>query len=282
MFLKKCILRCYDKIIYVTRDVYDLFTRKKVEVSIGDLMLNRGTIDIGQFLVASRLLDIEAYCEKGDTSFAHQKTTTNSPDYDEEKFNAAFISVIESYKKNGYNGKSLFLLDKDKVLRNGTHRTAMHLYLRIYTAKASVVNRKWPEFDSGYQRLKQTLPVDFFNSVIEKLSEIEKQLVEDGITFNAVLPADQSIFEVLPSIHKNLHVLNEIQLRQVGNEKKRKLVQFRLDSPQYIVSSGLLLSNKITTALKTDKVDNDNCEISRSCFEGKRIYDSLTPLFIKE
>lgn len=276
--MKRVLLLVYDRFVLLYYKVFEFITQKKVTVSIGDLLLNRGVVDISQFLVASRLLDIEAYCKQGNKSFTIQKATTNNPLYDEAKYNAAFIDVIESYLKNGYNGKSLFLLDKEKFLRNGTHRTAMHVYMGIYTAKAKVVNRKWPEFDAGYEKQKNTLSKDVYDAISVRLTDIEKQLIENGVTFNAVIPADMLLTDIFQSIKDDLHVFKEILLNRQKNEQNEKLVLFRIDNPQYVIVKGLLQSKKITDAIEQDRANG--LMVSFSCYEGKQMYDALHPYFI--
>ena len=67
--MKKVLLSIYDWLVYRERDFCDFFTRKKIIVSVGDYMHDRGVYDCIHFIIASELLDIEAFVLKNDESF---------------------------------------------------------------------------------------------------------------------------------------------------------------------------------------------------------------------
>lgn len=288
-YYKKLLLSFYDKIVTFYSSLYDMFTRKEIEVSIGDIMSVRGEIDGVQMIAASRLIDVEAYCQKSDDSFYYQQLLSGKSLYDLSKANQDFKKTIESYRIKGYNGKSHFLLDRDLWLRNGTHRTAMHLYLKIYTAKAYVMNRKYLVFDTLYERYKRDLPSDSFRKIIFKISEISEQLIEDGVSFNAVIPQEKTLLECVSLYQDDIHVKKEICLNLPNDLKlgfgetvltleetsKYKLVLFTLDNPQYEIVSGKLESKKMHFLGKQEGVF-----FSKSCYEGKKLYDCLSPFFV--
>ncbi len=286
--MKNHLLSLYDKIIHLTRSILDFLNSERLFISIGDLMTIRGEIDGNQFLVASRLLDVEAYRKNGDDSFRYQEELSSISEYDKTYWNESFRNTIKSYLNNGYNNKSRLILDKDAILRNGTHRTAMHLNLRIYESKALLVYRKWPFFDMSMKRYGQKLPQGSYFDIMHKLEEIQDQLLSDGVSFCALV--SKSEYKKNNLLIDGLKINRTIDLMLPDNiviklDKKtfycRKgmyvLILFTLSQPNYIVSSHKLISNTILNSTIP------YCTfVSLSCYEGKHIYDQLTPYFLKE
>lgn len=289
--MKKVLLSIYDWLVYRERDFCDFFTRKKIIVSVGDYMHDRGVYDCIHFIIASELLDIEAFVLKNDESFTWQKAIETSyyggNNLDDTLRLLNFRNVILSYKQNGYNGKSYFLLDRNKMLRNGTHRTALHLFYKIYTAKAYVVNRQYPDFDELFERYQRDFPSCLFMALDSKLEQIRQQLIADGVSFCAIIPNDTSLGDTLPLIGSSIDVKKELKLNKLSKEIytslnlnttfEYKIVLFTLYDPQYEVVTGLLESKKI----KNIDIPK-HTYISKSCYEGKKIYDALKPYFINE
>ena len=285
MNIKSLLLSNYDRLVCLKRDLYDYFTRKEVLVSVGDLIQDRGILDGTLLIVASRLLDIESYFNRHDETFWWQKKMSDIVDYNDEEWRAIFKSIIRSYQEKGYNGKSHFLLDRNRMLKNGTHRIALHLYYKIYTAKVYAVNREYPFFDALYERFRKNLQPGYFIALENKLEQIRQQLISDGVSFCAVIPRDVSLGKLFYSIKSSIHVKWELRLCKLSEEVsdslklnaniEYKLVLFTLDDPQYELIFGLLESQKIKHAGIPE-----GCYVSRSCYEGKNAYDLLTPYFI--
>lgn len=292
MGIKKVFLCIYDKAFLLKERIYDLMTRKEIIVSIGELMSYRGFEDGTQFLVASRLLDVESYINNKDTSFRFQKMMTLCGKADVSFFNdesarTIFSGLIKSYLEKGYNGKSHFLLDKDCLLRNGTHRTALHIYLKDYTAKAYVLKRKFSVFDDCYSNFKNNLQKDVFLTVENRLENIRKELIENGVSFCAVLPNIISLTELFDDIYERRSMLLKKDFANsfhficnsfdLIDNQIYKLVLFTLKDPDYKVVNGYLESAKIKNQRWPSGV-----YVSRSCYEGKKIYDALKPYFIND
>ena len=215
-------------------------------------------------------------CGKTDISF-----------FNDGRERAAFRDLIQSYMEKGYNGKSHFLLDRDCLLRNGTHRTALHIYLKDYTAKAYVLKRKFSVFDDSYSNFKNNLQKDVFLTVEDRLENIRKELIENGVSFCAVLPNIISLTELFDDICERRSMLLKKDFANsfhfmcnsfdpIDNQIY-KLVLFSLKDPNYKVVNGYLESAKIKNQRWPSGV-----YISRSCYEGKKIYDALKPYFINE
>lgn len=284
MKIKKILLSKYDRLVYLKRDVYDYLTRKEVKVSLGDLIQDQSVSDGTLLIVASRLMDVEAFVNNHDEKFFWQKKLSGIKYYNDEEWVALFKSIIKSYQEKGYNGKSHFLLDRNQMLRNGTHRTALHLFYKIYTAKAYVVKRQYPLFDELYDKYQRDLQLSTVSALESKLKKIRQQLINDGVSFCAVIPKDASLDGIVPSISSFVHIKKELGLSKLPKEISDslklnttinyKLVLLTLDAPQYEVVSGLLESKKIKNVGIPE-----GCYVCKSCYEGKIIYDRLTPYF---
>ena len=289
MVIKKVLLHIYDKAFLFKDKIYDLLTRNEIVLSIGDVMSLRGFEDGIPFLVASRLIDVELYINNQDCSFQFQKMMTICGKNDISFFNDDrarnnFSSLINSYIEKGYNGKSHFLLDKDCLLRNGTHRAALHIYLKDYTTKAYVLKRKMSDFDDSYSFFKNNLQKDIFFKVNKKLKDIRGGLMEDGVSFCAILPYRISLMELFEDIQESrIMILKEGFANSLPFMSKRfdpldnqiyKIVLFILRDPDYKVVNGYLESTKIG-----NKEFPAGVYVSRSCYEGKKLYDALKPYF---
>lgn len=294
MSVKYLMLNLYDKAFQIWDVIYDFFSRREVIVSIGDLMSFRGSEDGIQILVASRLMDVEAYVVNHDSSFHYQKmmsTCGKTGDfyYDDDKAKTLFENLINSYLKTGYNGQSHFLLDSDYLLRNGTHRAALHLYLKDYTAKAYVLKRKFSDHDKMYEVFKNNLSVDVFKIIMLKLERIREELIERGVSFCAILPRSLMLKDVLgiEKVHEAKSFLLQKEFTKELSTLKLlfspnmnqpyKLVLFTMEEPNYKVVERYLESDIIIMNGRLSET-----YISPSCYIGKQVYDSLKPYFAKE
>lgn len=110
---------------------YDNITAKEIEVSVGDIILQRSNIDHCQFLLSSRMLDVRNYCENNIKNFIYRNTVARAAwgsHHKEEIGNKHFTSLIESYKLKGYDPVSTILVDRDCRLIDGNHRMGTNLY----------------------------------------------------------------------------------------------------------------------------------------------------------
>lgn len=81
--------------------IYDNIFSKETFCSIGDVILKRGTANSHQFLLTTRLLDIEYYKNNNDKSFPFQTTISKKAygeSYNVAAHNKAFIELISSYE----------------------------------------------------------------------------------------------------------------------------------------------------------------------------------------
>lgn len=256
--------------------VYDSITCKRVEFSIGDVMLERTEPYNNQLLVTSRLIDIESYLNGIDMNFSHQYVISRNKygkNFDEIRANNDFKKLIESYRKNGYNRESYLTFDKRLFLCDGNHRMGIHLYDKIEKISAKVYARKvsFPRGCDGFYAAG--LHTDFIEELFEKYNSIQRWLIENGFTFCAFLPFATDKIDLSKDIRHLTIVLKEYEL------KKGKCVQFRLQDPKYFISKGKLVSQR---ALEIEKIlrdrvteNKDSIMISINCLEGKQLLSSL-------
>lgn len=115
-------------------NLYDRLTAKRATISIGDIVNQRTDIENNQFLLTTRLLDIEDYCERGIETFNWQNTISREVygvKHREQDGNNAFVKLINSYRERGYDTSSYFVVDSDLRLLDGNHRMGMNLYMGI-------------------------------------------------------------------------------------------------------------------------------------------------------
>lgn len=256
-------------------DLYDSASCKKIECSIGDILLLRDVPNGSQLLLTSRLLDVDAYLGQGDETFPYQNTISRKKygnNHNEEGGNSSFKALIESYKKFGYNQDSYITCDKNMVLMDGNHRMGLQIHEHIEKVNVRIVGRKWPDteaLDSYYERL---FPTAFMERIFQRFSEIQKWLIGNGMTFCAYLKSENQ--EGINLLNDMRHLCNVLDVKETKCEGV--IVCFSMFNPQYIVKDNQLFSNraaKIENILIGRKCAGDEVIVSKNCLEGKQLYD---------
>ena len=142
MNIKQFLLDTNERRVEFLHERRDRRISQLVDISVGDIMMDWGEFDFVQFIIASRLLDIEAYYS-GDNSFKYQRALAECMypfrQYDAKKLDAQFVKLIKSYEKRGFDVTSPVKIDKAKRLRNGTHRCALNIYHDISEIRSLVL-----------------------------------------------------------------------------------------------------------------------------------------------
>lgn len=128
------ITKFYRAIKIIFENFYDKFSYCVCELSIGDIMLKRGNIDLCQFTTCTRLLDVKHYFLTGKPDFPYQNIVSRKRwgnKHCEEEGNISFKRLIESYNSTGFRINSLFEVYKNFRLLNGTHRSACNLFFNF-------------------------------------------------------------------------------------------------------------------------------------------------------
>ena len=213
--------------------IYDSITEKKATISIGDIVNIRTEIENNQFLLITRLLDIEDYKEKGITSFNWQNTISRKAygnKHREQDGNRAFEELIKSYSKKGYDPSSFFVVDRDLCLLDGNHRMGMNLYMGIDTINVRVLKRKSRNLKSIDWYLSAGLDTSFIEAVNNRLIEIQNVMVDTGNVFCAIV-SDKIIAKDLSFLVniKRRNDFSEIPHNTVGGGILYLLKEYFLD-----------------------------------------------------
>ncbi len=271
--------------------IYDSITEKKATISIGDIVNIRTEIENNQFLLITRLLDIEDYKVKGISSFNWQNTISRKAygnEHREQDGNRAFEELIKSYSKKGYDPSSYFVVDRDLCLLDGNHRMGMNLYMGIDTINVRVLKRKSRSLKSIDWYLSAGLDTSFIEAVNNRLIEIQNVMVDTGNVFCAIV-SDKIIAKDLSFlvIIKKMNDFSEIPHNTVWGSyslpSQGLFLRFTLNDPQYYIKNGNAYSKRIEEIRKViGKRTADSFVISRNCLEGKQLYELIRPYLKKD
>lgn len=173
--------------------IYDSVAAKKGKASIGDILTAKTNQQSPMhYLVASRVLDVEDYCEKDSNDFSWQNTISYAmygEKHDRALGDSRFTSLIESYKAKGYDESSVLMVDKNFTLADGTHRTGCNLYFGNTLMSVRMVFRSITNGITPDWMRQHGIGEDFIRTVSCKLEEIKKSLVQTGNTLAMVITA---------------------------------------------------------------------------------------------
>lgn len=265
----------------IVTNIYYRCSYDVCELSIGDIMLKRVAIDSCQFTACTRLLDVKHYEHSGVSDFPYQNTISRKlwgVNHQEEKGNRNFEELICSYKKNGFDNNSLFELDKQIVLLNGTHRTSCNIYFNYNIIRARVLRRCISQVYLPLKQLALDLEPKFTEEVMDEYDNIQKYLIETGNTFVALMTSDiySKICHEIKHLVTILKVSDFIDLNGVvGFEGK--MVQFSLAKPDYKIVDHRLCSCYATTIrdLYCNRYNGGGILFSLSCLEGVKLFNSV-------
>lgn len=283
--LKSLIIQSVDKTL-----------SKSCTCSIGDLLLEHGEKHPFQFIVASRLLDIENFHNNGNTEFLYQNAVARilwGQRHDEDGGNQKFLDLINSYSEFGHKSSSILQVDRNYVLENGTHRVAACLYYGYYQVNIMRLPRKLGRIKHEYHWdwfLRNPVPTPIINAISERYDNIQCQLVATGDTFVCVVSNSVYNSQFIEDLGKLVTILktSKYSLKKAGSSNKdiRKeeipecgfLIQFSIKEPSYKIISCRLISER---AIEIADVMKMRCKtfysdidfrMSSSCLEGASIY----------
>jgi len=243
---------------------YDLLTIKHFTCSVADLILSRGGgIDSRQFLSISRLLDIEAFEDKGDRTFSYQNSISKASKgqkYNYLFYNKNFEDLILSIKKNGYDSSSYLTIDKDLHLINGTHRVGMMLYLGINTVNVACCMRSNLVPNNIAPFLESGLDERLANNILCKFEKVNTKLLSNGYCFHFWIGLNDweesiSIFNLF-SNHFSYFIISKIDesysVAFSNNIIKGGFVaSFIPNEPKYMVKEGTYYSQTVRDIINT-------------------------------
>lgn len=275
-----------NKIDYYLKEIYGKIIRRvmrkfpvDVRMSLGDILLQRENVTHPQFAVSLLLLDIEKYLESGDASFFHKRTSQSlirKDDVNIEEVISRFKKVIDSCVTEGFKKDSYVEIDKYATLMNGTHRTAICLYLKHYDILCKAFKYKFPYWKESADDFVRINGFDtaFVKEVYDKYEEIQETLLKDGVAFCCVTESTDLLTDIFQS--RGCHIKRSYQLKHTGH-KDRILILFSIDNPDYIIKEKKVISKTCLLVERDFKslLPATPFEISMNCLEGKRMFDSL-------
>lgn len=274
MSIKQFLLGINERRVVFLQERRDRRISQLVDVSVGDIMMDWGEFDYVQFIIASRLLDIEAYYS-GDSSFKYQRALAECMypfrQYDAKKLDAQFVKLIKSYEKRGFDETSPVKIDKNKRLRNGTHRCALNIYHGISEIRSLVLPYCF-ELQDYKSMIDNTLDIDLKNDILCKLTSVRSELVLSGDCFAGFAPCAIAL-EQLPKdfiIHNSINYQTSESHFFSGNEIPHQGIYFQFDvhAPEYEVVDKRLYSMKVVKLLNNSR----EFIISRNCTEGRMLH----------
>lgn len=281
MALRGILVKIYNKMY----SICVVKTAKVCDVSIGDILLQRGDVDSLQFITSSRYLDIKSYCTTCDDKFYYQNIISRiayGDKHHEKEGNIAFKYLIESYKRDGYNSHSNPILDKNLRLIDGTHRTAANLFFCISKIRVRVVkgNAKASKNTDWYYNM--LLPSDAISEVMEEFENIQKKLILTGNTFCCVVESleERRIKEILNDLKFLVTVLgfsSGHSKTYEGGVGTKFIIQFSLTEPRYRYKDGIMVSLRCAEieAILNKRYPDVRISVSKNCLDGKNMFDGI-------
>lgn len=282
MLLKKLIIKCLN--------YFDSVTQQKVTVSVGDIVNLRTEIENNQFLLTTRLLDIEDYCERSIQTFNWQNTISRKAygeKHREQDGNNAFSKLIKSYQEKGYDSSSYFVVDSELRLLDGNHRMGMNLYMGIYKINVRVLKRKSRNPKAVDWYLKVGLDTEFIKSVADKFKMLQQKMMDTGNVFCAVVPTE-NLAKDISFLARDTRIdqytdLPDNKIWGGGSIPSRGvLIRFTLYDPQYYVKDGKVISKRAEEIGKVIRLRTDDTVIiTKNCLEGRQLFEIISPYFGK-
>lgn len=252
---------------------------KHVQMSLGDLMLQRADVYHLQFSVSALILDIENYC-KGDKSFYYQNVSKKKyygNEYDIQTSNKRFSDVIDSVMKDGFRSDSTIETDRHVRLIDGTHRTAIMTYFGVFFFKANIYPFSLQYYANADAFIEdRQFDSKYVSDVWESFGNMQQMLIQRGLCFCCSYYCNDDSF---------IHTLDNLIESNGGHIKNRMVIdnktvlQFILDNPDYKVKRGQLESRtilRIEKEINSILPKNTFYKISHNCTQGKEIYEAET------
>ena len=296
--------RIFTLIHHYVLTFYDMLTCRKAVVSVGDLLMSRSSASFVQFILSSRILDIQSYIEKGDKNFSVQEILAKykygdryGKDYHHNIMSNHFLSLIDSFKNNGYDERSIIEVDKEGTLTDGTHRVAMAAYCQHWNLNAKIVRRKskYPHNLDYYYNLG--LKTDFLEKIYKQTKDIQEFLLKNGVTLGCL------IYDIEETAKNNLladlnYLCDIKRVFKLDLPKGRAVsfisttdvpivghfILFTLKHPEYEYRNSELVSSRsrdIELLLTKRYTSKAKIIFSNNCVRGKEMYDELQPYFVQ-
>lgn len=124
-----------------------------------------------------------------------------------------FRKVIDSVITKGYRKDSLMHVGRDFTLQDGTHRTAICLFIHNYQLSGNAYRYKSPFFKRSAKEFisEMNFDDDYVEAVLKKYEEIQNSLIDDGVCYNCLL--DETMNPFIIEQEKGVHIKRIYQVQ---------------------------------------------------------------------
>lgn len=257
-----------------------LLYEDKVLVSLGDYLYLRDghSIKMYHVIIGSRILDIEHWKKTGEPLFENTNAITKASfnamnvEHNLKDDDIRFLSLLESYSKNGFDPSSYIRIAKNFTINDGTHRAALAFcyninqlpgyYTRVSPYWDTEIPIFWEEDESCHTVLER---------VKQRILKVQSELKENGVMLTCVVPCDGKypLDKVMADLEKECTIVRVIKNARMDCTLITLLPKFF----DYYQKRGKLAFKAITKLGRELKGKYGNVELTDNFVDGKVAYD---------
>ena len=257
-----------------------LLYEDKVLVSLGDYLYLRDghSIKMYHVIIGSRILDIEHWKKTGEPLFentnAISKVLYNAMNikHDSKSDDVRFLSLLESFGKNGFDPSSRIGIAKNFTVNDGTHRAALAFCYNInqlpgyYTMAPPYWDTKIPAYLEEDESCHTILEF-----IKERILKAQNELKENGVLLTCVVPCNSnySLDRVMEDLEKECTIVGTTR----NDKEDRTLIVLLPRIFDYYVKGGKLGFKSITNLGKKLKKKYGDVDLTDNFIDGKMVYD---------
>ena len=233
------------KIHIAIRNIYDYFTAKEIMFPLADLLHAHGEIWEAQFVVASRIADIESYID-GDKEFNFQNVISNAlwgERHNRSRGDKRFAELIESVMHNGYDNKrSILTVDRNYSIVDGTHRAAMAFVAKVPYVRAKVVRWKSHHRQDIDWFLNSSIPSEDLKNIKSAYMRLQEKLCSAGFCFSCLINTTGK--DKAQSVVNDLKIVSDVLSMSELSSGSIK-INFLLPNPQFYIKDKQVISKHV-------------------------------------
>ncbi len=245
-------------------------------LEVSDLLLINTEISINQFLVGTRMIDLDNYINAKEQGLFLLQNRISSYIYgaahDEKVGNYHYESLIESYMEKGYDKKSEVICDRSFNIVNGTHRIACNAILGFETIAVKKLKRSISNRETIYQYYSGIFDITEIEGILEKYYQYIRKMKHH----NFLCFFKKDVFE--PDIEEYIN-------KKVIVEKKEEIGDFVilyiwLSKPQFRIKKNKMISDiicelEISFATEWNSINRTDYYFAKSVTESFKYLASI-------
>ena len=279
--------------------------RRKILVTPGDYLYIRDEIEFSQYIICSRIIDIENYSKNHIPTFDYSNALTRSQkieSFDATANDKRFENLLKSVEENGYQTKKRIAFNQQYNINDGTHRAAVAFTLGLTSIPSYYypVPSHWGENDLKMLRYDEQFK-PYRLDIEKRLLTIKKELREKGIACCTLITnvsddVRESILELVSKYAKDVVIemidvqrFNHIPLKEKKSVIERPdvikngfLLHFLPKRYDFIVKNGKLEIQSMAKLGKLIKRANPQSVTCSSFVEGERFISAIKPYIMKQ